>query len=307
MPKSKDNPRISLSKIPQDIIDLYDRYTHGYGKEPLDRRSFMKRLTALAGSATAAYALLPLLENNYAQAAMVAEDDPRLITETARFVVPEVTMNAYVAKPANAEQPLPAVVVIHENRGLNPHIKDVARRAALAGYVAVAPDFLSANDTGTPADSDKAREMIYALNSDETLQNALQVIAYARKGRLDVNGRVGVVGFCWGGGLANQVAVYDNQLNAVVAFYGRQPEAEEAKRIRSPLLLHYAGLDSRINAGIDAYLSALIAAGVEHQSHIYEGVNHAFHNDTNAARYDAEAARLAWDRTLSFFERHLKG
>jgi carboxymethylenebutenolidase len=202
--------------------------------------------------------------------------------------------------------PLPAIVVIHENRGLNPHIKDVARRAALAGYVAIAPDYLSADGTPTPENEDQARDEIGALDDAETLANGLAVLDYARSGRDDVDGRTGVVGFCWGGGQANSLAVNDPDLDAAVAFYGRQPAAEDVSKIQAALLLHYAGLDENINPGIEPFTQALDAAGVAYEMHMYDGVNHAFHNDSNAARYDEAAARLAWERTIAFFDQHLK-
>ncbi|MEZ5670269.1 MAG: dienelactone hydrolase family protein [Alphaproteobacteria bacterium] len=284
--------------IPQAIIDLYDAYTHA----PLERRVFLDRLARLTGGTAAAAALLPLLENNYAHAEMVAADDPALATET----VQAGALQAYVARPAGAGS-LPAVVVIHENRGLNPHIRDVARRAALAGYVAIAPDYLSADGTPTPENEDTAREEIGALDAGETLANGLAVLEYARAGRDDVTGKVGVVGFCWGGGQVNSLAVNDPGLNAAVAFYGRQPAAEDAAKIRAALMLQYAGLDERINEGIAAYTAALDAAGIAYEMHMYDGVNHAFHNDTNEARYDQAAATLAWERTIAFFDRHLKG
>ena len=284
--------------IPQAVIDLYDAYTH----VPLPRRVFLDRLAKLAGGTTAALALLPLLENNYARAEMVPEDDPALATETAQAGA----LSVYVAKPADAAGPLPAIVVIHENRGLNPHIKDVARRAALAGYVAIAPDYLSADGTPTPENEDQARDEIGALDAAETLANGLAVLQYARAGRDDVDGNTGVVGFCWGGGQANSLAVNDPELGAAVAFYGRQPSAEDAARIKAALLLHYAGLDDNINPGIEGYTQALDAAGVAYEMHMYDGVNHAFHNDSNAARYDEAAATLAWQRTIAFFDQHLK-
>jgi carboxymethylenebutenolidase len=291
------------TRVPQEAIELYDEYTHA----PLGRRVFLDRLARIAGGTAAAAAMLPLLQNNYALAQVVPAEDPRLVGETVTFDVPGGTMSAYVVKPAVAGEPLPAVVVIHENRGLNPHIRDVARRAALAGYVAVAPDFLSPGSGGTPEDEDRARDLIGQLDPAQTLQQALAVVAYARSGRDDVAGPVGVVGFCWGGGLANQVAAGDPELGAAVSFYGRQLPAEQAGALKVPLLLHYAALDERINAGIPDFVSALTAAGVGYGLHMYEGVNHAFHNDTNAARYDQAAADLAWARTLDFFGHHLKG
>jgi carboxymethylenebutenolidase len=283
----------------QDIIDLYDDYTHAR----LDRRLFMDRLAALAGGTAAAAALLPLLRCNYAQAAIVAADDARLKTQRVTYSGASGEVKAYLARPADASGKLPGVVVIHENRGLNPHIEDVARRVALAGFVALAPDFLSPSG-GTPADEDQARTMIGELDPQQTIANAVDAVAYL--GSLDTTtSKVGVIGFCWGGGLANQVAVNSPEVDAVVAYYGRQPSAEEVARIKAPLLLHYAGLDKRIDAGIADYRKALDANQVDYTIYMYEGANHAFNNDTNAARYDKAAAELAWSRTIDFLKRHL--
>jgi carboxymethylenebutenolidase len=285
----------------QEIIRLYDDYTH----ERLDRRVFMDRLTKLAGGTAAAAALLPVLKNNYAQAAIVPADDPRLQTEEVTFQGATGEVQGYLARPADASAALPGVVVIHENRGLNPHIEDVARRMALEGFIALAPDFLSPQG-GTPEDEDQAREMIGQLEPAQTLQNAVAAVDFLETHEA-TSGEVGVVGFCWGGALANQLAVNVPDLGAAVPFYGRQPTSEEAARIEAPLLLHYAGLDERINAGIAGYEQALKEAGVDYTIHMYEGANHAFHNDTNAARYDQEAAELAWSRTIEFLKQHLAG
>jgi len=280
----------------QEIVALYDEYTHA----PLPRRVFLKRLAVLAGGTAAAYTLLPLLENNYTQAAMVADDDARIATQTVSIG----DLNGYLALPAELEVPVGAVLVIHENRGLNPYIEDVTRRLALAGFVALAPDFLSPLG-GTPDDEDRARQLIAQLDNDLTLQNAAKGLSFL-KATDKVNGKVGCVGFCWGGGLANQLAVAaGDALEAAVVFYGQVPPAEQVTAIQAPLLLHYAGLDQRINAGIEGYQAALDAAGKAYQIYVYEGVNHAFHNDTNAARYDPQAAELAWQRTLAFFQEHL--
>jgi carboxymethylenebutenolidase len=283
----------------RDIIRLYDEYTHA----PLERRVFLERLAKLAGGTSAAMALLPMLENNYALAETIAADDARLVTETVSFDAPGGPMRAYVAKPADASEPLPAVVVIHENRGLTPYTQDVVRRVALEGYVAVGPDLLAPLG-GTPADEDQGRTMYRELDDGAKLQNTLATVNYAR-GRPDSNGRIGVIGFCAGGTLTNQVAVADAEIGAAVPFYGGQPPAEDAAKIEAPLMLHYAGLDERINAGIDAYTQALDAAGVDYTMYMYEGVNHAFHNDTGG-RYDAAAAELAWQRTIAFLNEHLR-
>ncbi|MDQ2694645.1 MAG: dienelactone hydrolase family protein [Pseudomonadota bacterium] len=284
----------------QDVIDLYDEYTHA----PLSRRTFIARLAQLLGGTAAAYAVLPLLEANYAGAAVVAPDDPGLTVGRVAFPGADGELRGYLARPADAP-PLPGIVVIHENRGLNPHIEDVTRRAALAGYVALAPDFLSSAG-GTPDDPDRARELIGGLDPQATLGDAVQAVAFLRSSPL-TTGKVGAVGFCWGGALVNRLAVQAPDLDAAVVFYGRVPETADVARIEAPLLLHFAGLDERINAGMAGYEAALKAAGKDYTLHLYDGVNHAFHNDTSEARYDAAAAKLAWQRTMAFFDRHLKG
>lgn len=284
--------------ISREMIKLYDEYTH----LTLDRRGFMAKLSALAGSAAAAAAIVPLLEASSAAAVIVPDDDARLTAEMITYPGAEgVTMSGYLARPAGGSGKLPAVMVIHENRGLNPHIKDVARRVALEGFLALAPDFL-APAGGTPQDEDKARDMIGALDMAQTIKNATATLAYLKNHEAST-GKVGVVGFCWGGGLANQTAVNAGaDLAAAVAFYGPQPDAADAAKIKAKLLLHYAGLDERIDAGIPAYQAALNAAGVDYQVYMYPGVNHAFHNDTSAARYDRAAAELAWSRTVEFLK-----
>jgi carboxymethylenebutenolidase len=283
----------------QEIIQLYDDYTH----ERLDRRIFMDRLAKMAGGTAAAAALVPVLKANYAKAAIVPADDPRLQTERVTFEGATGDVAAYLVRPADAAGALPGVIVIHENRGLNPHIEDVARRMALEGFVALAPDFLSPAG-GTPEDEDRAREMIGELDQQQTIQNALAAVDFL-EGHDATTDRVGVIGFCWGGGLANQVAVNSADVDAVVPFYGRQPASSDVAKIQVPVLLHYAGLDERINEGIPAYEQALKDAGADYTIHMYEGVNHAFHNDTSEARYDKEAAELAWSRTIEFLQQHL--
>ncbi|MEE8434214.1 MAG: dienelactone hydrolase family protein [bacterium] len=282
----------------QKFIDLHDEYTHA----PLPRRVFLKRLAMLAGGVAAAEALLPLLEVDYAAAQMVSPRDGRLTTGTVSYRGANGNIRAYQARPRGGGK-MPAVVVIHENRGLNPHIEDVARRLALAGFLAIAPDALSPIG-GTPADRDEARSMIYSLDREETLNNYLAAVRFAKSHRFST-GKVGCVGFCWGGGMSNQLAVHSRELDAAVAFYGRTPRATQVAKIKAPLLLHYAGLDRRINAGVPAYEAALKTAGVRYRMHVYAGVNHAFHNDTAASRYDKKAARLAWQRTLAFFSETL--
>lgn len=283
----------------QKIIDLHDDYLHGV----LDRRTFMKKLAVLAGSAAAANAMLGLLRNNYAHAEMVAKDDPRLDSASLEYQGATGKVRAAFSRPKGAS-PLPGVVVIHENRGLNPHIEDVNRRVALEGFLSLAPDALSPLG-GTPADSDKARDMIRTLDKKETLGNYLAAVQFLRTHPMST-GKVGVVGFCWGGGMANQLAVSDPQLTAAVPYYGRQAAAEDVPKIKASLLLHYAGLDERINTGIPAYETALKAAGIDYQIYVYDGAKHAFNNDTNAARYNKDAAQLAWKRTISFLTEKLK-
>jgi carboxymethylenebutenolidase len=278
----------------QRVIDLFDRYTHG----GMDRRQFLEKLTILAGSSAAALALLPTLENNYAHAELLPEGDPRIKTETIDVKGTKV----YLASPTSGDK-WPAVLVIHENRGLNPHIKDVTRRLAAEGFLAGGADFLSVAG-GTPSDEDKAREMIGALDKPATEATARDVVA-ALRARPGSNGKVGAVGFCWGGGLVNRLAVTDPTLDAAIAYYGMQPDPKDVAQIKAPLLLHYAGLDDRINAGIPAYEAALKAEGKSFELHIYDGVNHAFNNDTNTARYDKKAADLAWSRTVAFLHKTL--
>jgi carboxymethylenebutenolidase len=284
----------------QPIIDLYDAFTHGV----LARREFLARLADLAGGASAATALLAVLGNDYARAAVIAPDDPRIEAGPVSLRGPRGAVRAYRARPI-AEDRAPALIVIHENRGLNPHIEDVTRRAAAEGFLAIAPDALS-DGGGTPDDPDRARERIGELDPDLTRRLFLEAVDHAREHPAST-GRVGCVGFCWGGAMANQLAVHSATLGAAVSFYGRQPATEDVPRIRCPLQLHYAGLDERINAGIAAFEAALRQAGVEYELHLYEGVNHAFHNDTAPARYDEAAAKLAWQRTLAFLRRHLGG
>jgi carboxymethylenebutenolidase len=284
--------------IDQRYIDLFDEFTHG----TMSRRNFMERLAKLAGGAAAAAALVPILQNNYAEAGIVPEDDDRLVTENAAYEVNGATMSGYLARLKDGGK-RPAVIVVHENRGLNPHIKDVARRMALEGFLAFAPDALSPVG-GTPADEDRAREMIYELDADATLARMAAAVPFLA-GHSESTGRVGAVGFCWGGGVVNQLAAAGTVLAAGVPYYGRQLPVEEVPKISAPLCLHYAGLDTRINTGIDDYIAALKANGKTFEVYIYEGVNHAFNNDTNAARYDKEAADLAWSRTVEFLKRYL--
>jgi len=277
----------------QKIITLFDRFTHG----GMNRRDFMEKLTLIAGSSAAAMALLPLLENNYAHADILSEGDPSIKSETLKFE----GGSGYFVKPA-ADGKYPGVIVVHENRGLNPHIKDVARRIAAEGFAALAPDYLSGLG-GTPADEDKARDMIGTLQPegiDVTSKAALAAV----KAQPASTGKSGAMGFCWGGGTVNALAVAEPGLSAGVAYYGKQPSEADVAKIAAPLLLHYAALDVRINAGIPAFEKALKANGKTYEIHMYDGVNHAFNNDTNAARYNKEAADLAWQRTVTFLKKY---
>jgi carboxymethylenebutenolidase len=284
----------------QKIINLFDEYTH----KPLKREDFIKRLVLMTGSMTAALTALSQLEVKYDKAETVSDQDDRIITEYVTWPGEDgATMKGYLARPKK-EGKYPAVVVIHENRGLNPHIEDVTRRAALAGYLALAPDAL-APQGGTPKEDEKVRELFGKLDAAKNLQNFIKAFDYL-KARKDCTGKTGCVGFCWGGALSNQLAVNVPDLKAAVAFYGRQPEAADMPKIKAAVQLHYGGLDERVNAGIPAYEEALKKAGVVYELYIYEGANHAFHNDTAPTRYNEAAAKLAWERTLKFFGDKLK-
>ena len=281
----------------QRIIDLYDSFTHGV----INRRSFLDRLAGIAGSSAAALALLPLLQNDYARAAMVAPDDARLAIDEVSYDAGGTRIGGYLAR-LEAKGKRPAVIVIHENRGLNPHIKDVARRLALEGFLSLAVDMLSPLG-GTPADEDKGREMIGTLKADETAHRIAAAVPFLEH-HAESTGKVGVVGFCWGGGMVNRVAVLAPDLKAAVAFYGVQPPAAQVPSIHAALLLHYAGLDSRVNAGIAAYEAALKANHKAYTIYVYPNANHGFNNDTSS-RYDKAAADLAWMRTIAFFKANL--
>ncbi|HTD92525.1 MAG TPA: dienelactone hydrolase family protein [Chitinophagaceae bacterium] len=281
----------------QQIINLYDEYTH----KPLKRSEFIRRLVLLTGSTAAAMAILPLIEVNAAHAAVTPADD--LFTERITYPGINGDMQAYVARP-KAEGKYAAVVVIHENRGLNAHIEDVTRRAANAGYLAIAPNALSSLG-GTPANEDEARTKFQQLKEEDSLRNFINAFTYLPT-RKDCNGKMGCVGFCWGGGMANSHAVNVPDLKAAVAFYGRQPNAADVPKIKAAVQLHYGALDERIDAGIPAYEAALKQNNIPYELYVYEGANHAFHNDTAPTRYNEAAAKLAWKRTLDFFAKYLK-
>jgi len=281
------------------IVNLYEKDVNG----SLNRREFFKNLALLTGGTTAAYAMLSQLETNSAKAQIVAKDDERLHTETILYPAKTGNMIAYWARPKGQEE-LPCVIVIHENRGLNDHIRDVTRRMALEGFLAIAPDALSLVG-GTPEDQTEMRSRFGELNNEDTVGNFAAAVQYLKTHPLS-NGKVGCTGFCWGGSMANQVAVNSPDLNAAVPYYGGQPASQDVPKIKASMLLHYAGEDTRINQGISVFEEALKTAGVEYTIHMYEGAGHAFNNDTNPGRYNKEAAELAWKRTIAFFKEKLK-
>ena len=279
----------------QRIINLYDRFTHG----GMSRRAFLDRLADIAGSTAAAAALLPLLQNDYAQAAIIAPDDRRLAVERIAFESPKGRIGGYLARPA-AKGKRPVVLVIHENRGLNPHLEDVARRLAVEGFAAYAIDLLSLVG-GTPASEDAARELHGKLDPTDAVATLVAAVTFL-KSHPESTGKVGAVGFCFGGAMANQLAAASPELDAAVAYYGRQVPAAQVAAIKAPLLLHYAEKDDGVNAGIPAYEAALKANNKSYVIHTYPGTQHAFNNDTGAARYNKAAADLAWSRTVAFFK-----
>lgn len=283
----------------QRIIDLYEGCANGR----VARREFLRRLACMGGGAAAAYTLLPQLGENCALGEVVAKDDPRLHTEYIKYPGETGEIRASLARP-KGDAKLPAVIVIHENRGLQPHIEDVARRVALKGFLAIAPDALSPLG-GTPKDINEAASKIRELDREATVKNFIAAVKYL-KTHPQSTGKVGCMGFCWGGGMTNQVAVRCPDLKAAVPFYGSQPASEDVPKIKAAMLIHYAGLDERINAGIEAFEAALKKAAVEYKIYMYEGAGHAFFNDTNESRYNKEAAELAWKRTIEFFDAKLK-
>lgn len=283
----------------QKISDLYDEYTKGR----LDRRVFLRKLFVLAGSTATAFTLLPLLENNYAKAATVTNENPELHTEFIKYPGETGEVRAYLARP-KTEKKLPGVIVIHENKGLQPHIQDVTRRMAREGFLAIGPDALSPLG-GTPEDVDKGRSLMRELDGQSTMKNFVAAVQYLKTHPLST-GKVGCTGFCWGGGMTNQVAVNSPDLSAAVPYYGRQPAVEDVPKIKASVLAHYAGSDERINSGIPAFEEALKKASIDYQIYIYEGAGHAFNNDSNPDRYHKEAAELAWKRTIAFFKEKLQ-
>ncbi len=284
------------------MIDLYNEYVH----TALPRRDFLEKLAKMAGGAAAATVALGFLEPNYAQARQIEPGDKRLKTEKIEFNGPNGAVKGYVAVPAKLgkRDKLPGMVVIHENRGLNEHIEDVARRAALAGYLAIAPDGLSAAG-GAPADQEQARDVFAKTDGERIATDVLAAVPWLAADARN-SGKIGVVGFCYGGGLALRAAVTTVGVDAAVAFYGRQLSADDTRRLRVPVLLNYAGDDERVNAGIPEFRAALDAAKVAYSLNMYPGTQHGFHNDSSAARYNEPAAKLAWSRTIDFFDTYLK-
>lgn len=293
--------RKRASDFDQRILELYDGYVHGR----MTKRVFLDHAAKYAVGGVTAAAVLDALQPDYALAAQVAPDDPAIATERVRYPSPEGNgeVEGLLVRPAGIDGPLPAVVVVHENRGLNPYIADVARRLGKAGYLALAPDGLTSLG-GYPGDDEKGRELQATLDPAKLMADFFASYEYLRD--RDDSTTVGCVGFCYGGGVCNALAVAYPDLSASVPFYGRQADAADVPAIEAPLLLHYAGLDERVNAGWPAYEAALKANGKTYEAWIYDGVNHGFHNDTTP-RYDEAAATLAWERTLAWLDRYLRG
>ena len=284
----------------RQIIDLYDEFR----SDGMNRRQFLDHLSKLAGSMTSALALLLRFQKKNAWAQKVDEKDDRLEISRVEYDASETRMSGYMARLREGTKK-PAVVVIHENRGLNAHIRDVTRRMAVEGFLSLAPDTLSPLG-GTPAEENRAREMLGGLNSDENVARLAAAVPFLAR-HPESSGKVGVVGFCWGGGMVNRIAAAGTSLNAGVSYYGSQLPAADVPKISAPLLLHYASLDQRINAGIEAFEAALKANNKPYEIYMYEGAGHAFNNDTNPERYDRDASDLAWERTIKFLKLHLKG
>jgi carboxymethylenebutenolidase len=303
MGKEKINLQINKNLKPafmdKKINQLYQEYRNGGS----DRRGFLKKLTAYAGSTAAALAFLPILDEKYADGTLMQTTDADLFTEFITYPAETGAMKAYLARP-KANKKYPAVIVIHENRGLVPHIMDVNRRMAKEGFLSIAPDALTPVG-GTPEDVTNVGELFKKLVPEQTTKNFVAAVKYL-KTHPNSNGKVGCTGFCWGGAMTNQVAVNSPDLKAAVPYYGMQPTAEDVAKIKASVLAHYAETDERINAGIPAFEEALKKAGIEYQIFKYPGTQHAFNNDTNAQRYNAEAAKLAWKRTVDFFKEKLK-
>jgi len=283
----------------KEIQNLYTDFRNGR----IDRRSFLKKLAFITGSSAAALAIFPVLEENELKAATTPQKEPELVTEFITYPAATGEMKAFLARPKKGKK-FPAVIVIHENRGLVPHIQDVTRRMAKEGFLAIAPDALSPVG-GTPEDVSNVGELFKQLKPEETTKNFVAAVKYLKTNPLST-GKVGCTGFCWGGAMTNQVAVNAPDLNAAVPYYGRQPVPEDVEKIKAPIMAHYAGNDAGINAGIPAFEEALKKYNKEYQIFMYEGASHAFNNDSNAERYNEQAAKLAWGRTIGFFKEKLK-
>jgi len=292
--------KINKEDIKQEVFDLYDDYAHNR----LSRRDFMEKLSLYAAGSLTVPALMSFLMPDYKNTLQVAADDPRLKSEYINYKSEKGggAIKALLSQPVDAKKKLGGIVVVHENRGLNPYIEDVGRRAALAGFITIAPDALTPLG-GYPGNDDKGRELQSKRDRNEMLEDFIAAFDYL-KANPDCNGKVGVVGFCFGGWIANMMAVRIPDLAAAVPFYGTQPSKEQVPQIKAPLLLHYAGLDTRVNEGWPAYEEALKQNKKEYTAYIYPGVNHGFHNDTTP-RYDKAAAELAWQRTIDFFKAKL--
>lgn len=292
--------RMTARDFDQELLELYDYYAHG----KISKREFLDRAGKFAVGGLTALALLQMLSPNYALAQQVLADDPGIIAERITFPSANghVQVNGYLVRPASASAPVGGVVVVHENRGLNPYIEDVARRLAKAGFIALAPDGLTSVG-GYPGDDEKGRELQATVDPEKLMNDFFAAVEFLMAHQ-DVNGKVGIVGFCYGGGVANAAAVAYPELAAAVPFYGRQPAAADVARINAPVLAHYAELDTRINEGWPAYEAALQAGGKTYEGYIYPGVNHGFHNDTTP-RYDQASADLAWQRTINWFGKYL--
>ena len=290
------------SDFDQELLNLFDRYVHGL----IDRRGFLDRAAKFAVGGVTAGALLDMLSPRFAEAQQIAKDDKRLKTEYVEYDSPQgyKKIRGYLARPAATKLKLATVLVVHENRGLNPHIEDVARRLALENFIVFAPDALTPLG-GYPGDEDKARELFSKLDQEKTRNDFVAAVEFLKK-LPDGTGKVGVVGFCFGGGIANMLATRVSDLGAAVPFYGMAPKLEDVPRIKAPLLIHYAENDERINAGAKAYEDVLKQNKIKFTVYTYPGTQHGFNNDTTP-RYDKAKARLAWQRTVAFFKKHLKG
>ena len=291
---------IKKEDIRQEVFDLYDDYAHNR----INRRDFMEKLSLYAVGGLTVPALMSFLMPDYQNTLQVKRTDPRIKSDYITYNSPKGggQIKALLSKPAEANKKLGAVVVVHENRGLNPYIEDVGRRVALAGFISIAPDALTPLG-GYPGNDDKGRELQAKRDKNEMLEDFIAAFEYLKQ-QPDVNGKIGVVGFCFGGGIANMMAVRLPDLAAAVPFYGAQPPLDQVPQIKAPLLIHYAGLDTRVNEGWPAYENALKENKKEYTAYIYPNVNHGFHNDTTP-RYDKDAAELAWKRTIDFFTEKL--